>query len=58
MNGSIDLIENPPTPCRIGKRPPAREDRPAIEGPRGGVHHTPASRNVFPGFRWVRLRPK
>ena len=32
----MNLVANPPTPCRIGKRPPAPENRPAIEEPRGG----------------------
>ena len=28
------MVVNPPTPCRIGKRSPALENRPAIEEPR------------------------
>ena len=32
----VSLIAHPPTPCRIGKRPPAPENRPAIEELRGG----------------------
>ena len=32
----MNLIANPPTPCQIGKRPPAPENRPAIEESRGG----------------------
>ena len=30
------MVVNPPTPCRIGKRPPAPENQPAIGGLRGG----------------------
>ena len=46
----INLVVNPPTPCRIGKRPSAPEDRPAIEEPRGGG---------FPGSSRARvLRPR
>ena len=32
----MNLVANPPTPFRIGKRPPGPENRPAIEEPRGG----------------------
>ena len=32
MDELVGLIANPPTPCRIGKRPPALENRPAIKG--------------------------
>ena len=35
-NVRADLGHTTPTPCRIGKRPPAPENRPAIEESRGG----------------------
>ena len=37
----MGLIANPPTPCRMCKRPPAPENRPAMVEPREKRYNTP-----------------